>query len=152
MSFIGKLFGSDQALGKIVDTAKDLVDESFYTDQEEAEDKAKAGEAARGMVIDWVAASTGSRLARRLIAFSITGTWLAMYWLSTTLSIAAVWAEDELSLSQLQQSSVIADAAGQQMVSAVMLILGFYFAAPYMGDIASVALKKFGNDNNKNPK
>ena len=152
MSFIGKLFGSDQALGKIVDTAKDLVDESFYTDQEEAEDKAKAGEAARGMVIDWVAASTGSRLARRLIAFSITGTWLAMYWLSTTLSIAAVWAEDELSLSQLQQSSAIADAAGQQMVSAVMLILGFYFAAPYMGDIASVALKKFGNDNNKNPK
>ena len=152
MSFIGKLFGSDQALGKIVDTAKDLADESFYTDQEEAEDKAKAGEAARGMVIDWVAASTGSRLARRLIAFSITGTWLAMYWLSTTLSIAAVWAEDELSLSQLQQSSVIADAAGQQMVSAVMLILGFYFAAPYMGDIASVALKKFGNDNNKNPK
>jgi len=152
MSFIGKLFGSDQALGKIVDTAKDLVDESFYTDQEEAEDKAKAGEAARGMVIDWVAASTGSRLARRLIAFSITGTWLAMYWLSTTLSIAAVWAENELSLSQLQQSSAIADAAGQQMVSAVMLILGFYFAAPYMGDIASVALKKFGNDNNKNPK
>ena len=148
MSFIGKLFGSDQALGKIVDTAKDLVDESFYTDQEQAEDKAKAGEAARGMVIDWVAASTGSRLARRLIAFSITGTWLAMYWLSTTLSIAAVWAEDELSLSQLQQSSAIADAAGQQMVSAVMLILGFYFAAPYMGDIASVALKKFGNDNN----
>jgi hypothetical protein len=71
-----------------------------------------------------------------------------MYWLSTTLSIAAVWAEDELSLSQLQQSSAIADAAGQQMVSAVMLILGFYFAAPYMGDIASVALKKFGNDNN----
>jgi hypothetical protein len=152
MSFIGKLFGSDQALGKIVDTAKDLVDESFYTDQEQAEDKAKAGEAARGMVIDWVAASTGSRLARRFIAFSITGTWLAMYWLSTTLSIAAVWAEDELSLSQLQQSSAIADAAGQQMVSAVMLILGFYFAAPYMGDIASVALKKFGNDNNKNPK
>jgi hypothetical protein len=146
MSFIGKLFGSDQALGKIVDTAKDLVDESFYTDQEQA--KAKAGEAARGMVIDWVAASTGSRLARRFIAFSITGTWLAMYWLSTTLSIAAVWAEDELSLSQLQQSSAIADAAGQQMVSAVMLILGFYFAAPYMGDIASVALKKFGNDNN----
>lgn len=152
MSFIGKLFGSDQALEKVVDTASGLLDEAFYTDQEEAEDKAKASEAARNMVIDWVSASTGSRLARRLIAFCITGTWLAMYWLSTALSIAAVWAENELSLSQLQQSSAIADAAGQQMVSAVMLILGFYFAAPYMGDIANVALKKFGKDNNKNPK
>jgi hypothetical protein len=54
MSFIGKLFGSDQALGKIVDTAKDLVDESFYTDQEQAEDKAKAGEAAS---VHWLSLS-----------------------------------------------------------------------------------------------
>jgi len=40
MSFLGKLFGSDDALSKVVDTAKDLIDESFYTDQEEASDKA----------------------------------------------------------------------------------------------------------------
>jgi hypothetical protein len=145
MSFFGKLFGSDQALAKVVDTAKDLIDESFYTDQEEASAKALAADKARSMVIEWVAASTGSRLARRLIAFSITGTWLAMYWMSTMLSILAVWADSVESLRQLQASAAIADAAGEQMVSAVMLILGFYFAAPFMGDLAGAALKRFGN-------
>ena len=142
MSFLGKLFGSDDALSKVVDTAKDLIDESFYTDQEEAADKALAADKARGMVIDWVAASTGSRLARRLIAFSITGTWLAMYWLTALSAIAAIWLEDKA--DQLQASGLILDAAADVMISPVMLILGFYFAAPYMGDLAAGALKKFG--------
>lgn len=143
MSFLGKLFGSDDALSKVVDTAKDLIDESFYTDQEEAADKALAADKARGMVIDWVAASTGSRLARRLIAFSITGTWLAMYWLTALSAIAAIWLEDKA--DQLQASGLILDAAADVMISPVMLILGFYFAAPYMGDLAAGALKKFSD-------
>jgi len=142
MSFLGKLFGSDDALSKVVDTAKDLIDESFYTDQEEASDKAYAADKARGMVIDWVAASTGSRLARRLIAFSITGTWLAMYWLTALSAIASIWLEDKA--DQLKASGLILDAAADVMISPVMLILGFYFAAPYMGDLAAGALKRFG--------
>ena len=74
MSFLGKVFGSDEALGKVVDTAKELLDEAFYTDQEEAAAKAVARDKAQGMVIEWIKASTGSRLARRMIALAITGT------------------------------------------------------------------------------
>lgn len=142
MSFFGKLFGSDQALAKVVDTAKDLIDESFYTDQEEASAKAAAADKARSMVIEWVAASSGSRLSRRLIAFAITGTWLAMYWLTALSAIASIWLEDKS--EKLKESGLILDAAADVMISPVMLILGFYFAAPYMGDLAAGALKRFG--------
>ena len=143
MSFLGKLFGSDDALSKVVDTAKDLIDESFYTDQEEAADKALAADKARGMVIDWVAASTGSRLARRLSTPIEAGIKLAMYWLTALSAIAAIWLEDKA--DQLQASGLILDAAADVMISPVMLILGFYFAAPYMGDLAAGALKKFSD-------
>ena len=143
MSFLGKLFGSDKALDKVIDTASSLLDEAFYTDQEEAVDKASARTEAQAMVIKWMEASTGSRLARRVIAFAITGTWLSMYWLTAMTAIAGVWATDKA--EKLKASGLIMDAAADVMISPVMLILGFYFAAPYMGDLAKGALARFGN-------
>jgi hypothetical protein len=143
MSFLGKLFGSDAALEKVVDTASGLLDEAFYTDQEEAEDKAAARSEAQGLVIKWMEASTGSRLARRVIAFAITGTWLAMYWMTAMSAIAAIWLEDKA--DRLNQSGLVMDAAADVMISPVMLILGFYFAAPYMGDLAKGALQRFSS-------
>ena len=65
-----------------------------------------------------------------------------MYWLTALSAIAAIWLEDKA--DQLQASGLILDAAADVMISPVMLILGFYFAAPYMGDLAAGALKKFG--------
>jgi hypothetical protein len=143
LSFLGKLFGSDAALEKVVDTASGLLDEAFYTDQEEAEDKAAARSEAQGLVIKWMEASTGSRLARRVIAFAITGTWLAMYWMTAMSAIAAIWLEDKA--DRLNQSGLVMDAAADVMISPVMLILGFYFAAPYMGDLAKGALQRFSS-------
>ena len=143
MSFLGKLFGSDRGLEKVVDTASGLLDEAFYTDQEEATDKAAARSEAQGLVIKWMEASTGSRLARRVIAFAITGTWLAMYWMTAMSAIAAIWLEDKA--DQLNASGLVMDAAADVMISPVMLILGFYFAAPYMGDLAKGALQRFSS-------
>lgn len=147
MSFLGKLFGSDQALAKVVDTASGLLDEAFYTDQEEAMDKAEARSEAQGLVIKWMEASTGSRLARRAIAFAITGTWLAMYWMTAISALAAVWMPEKA--EQLVASGMIMDAAADVMISPVMLILGFYFAAPYMGDLAKGALQRFSSQEKK---
>jgi hypothetical protein len=150
VSFIGKLFGSDKALEKGVDTATGLLDEAFYTDQEEAADKAAARDRAQGMVVEWIEASTGSRLARRAIALAITGTWLSMFIFATILSFAAIWVSTDVpdggaSTAQLMQASAaLIDGRTERMTGAVMLILGFYFAAPYMGDLAEGALKRFG--------
>ena len=142
MSFLGRLFGSDKALERVVDTATGLLDEAFYTKEEQAADRAVAREKAQGLVIEWMKASTGSRMARRVIAFGITGTWLLMYWFTAVLAVAGVWSP-EMAV-QLAASAEILDAAGDVMVSPVMLILGFYFAGPYMGNLAEGALKRFG--------
>jgi hypothetical protein len=151
VSFLGKVFGSDEALGKVVDTAKELLDEAFYTDQEEAAAKAVARDKAQGMVIEWIKASTGSRLARRMIALAITGTWLSMFLFATLMSFLAIWVDPAIpadggaSTAQLMQASAaLIDGRTERMTGAVMLILGFYFAAPYMGDLAQGALERFG--------
>lgn len=149
MSFWGKLFGSDKALSGIVDGVSNGLDKLFYTDEEKAEDEAKDRAAARGMVIKWMQATQGQNLARRLLALLITFTWLIQYIIVAALNVAAIWLDET---EKLQQSaSLIADSASS-MVGAVMLILGFYFAAPHMGDIAKAALVKFGKDNEKKEK
>ena len=143
MSFLGKIFGSDEALGKVVDTAKGLLDEAFYTDQEEAADRAAARDKAQSMVVEWIQASTGSRLARRFIALAITGTWLFMFIMATFMSFLSIWSDIDTGLL-LTASAELIDGRSDRMTGAVMLILGFYFAAPYMGDLAKGALERFG--------
>ena len=143
MSFLGKLFGSDKALDKVIDTGSKLLDEAFYTDQEEAADRAKAAEKSRAMIIEWIEASTGSRLARRVLAFAITGVWLFLHLMSTSFLTVGVWVDPEVAKKMLASSQLL-DARSTGMQGAVMLILGFYFAAPYMGDLAKGALSKFG--------
>ena len=143
LGFLGKLFGSDKALDKVIDTGKELLDEAFYTDQEEAIDRAKAAEKSRAMIIDWIQASTGSRLARRVLAFAITGVWLLLHLVSTGFLTLGVWVNEGLA-AKLVESSQLLDVRSAGMQGAVMLILGFYFAAPYMGDLAKGALAKFG--------
>lgn len=141
MSWFGKLFGTDAAVEKTIGYARDLIDESFYTDQEEAADRAVARKEAQGMVIEWINASQGSRLSRRIIALSITGTWLSIFIVATLLGVAASWAGEP---NQILTAAGFLDARADMMNSAVMLILGFYFAAPYMGDLAKGALQRFG--------
>lgn len=144
-TFFGRLFGTDKALEKVVDTGRELLDEAFYTDQEEAADRAAAAREARGMIIDWVAATTPSRLARRVLAFSITFAWLFQHIMSTSMLMGAIWVGSEATSGRLISSSQLLDSRSDGMQAAVMLILGFYFAAPFMGDIAQGALKKFGD-------
>ena len=144
-SFFGKLFGTDAAADNIINRGFDLVDKSFYTKQEQGEALAEAENQARSMIIKWLESTTGSRLARRVIAFMITGTWLLMFILATAISVAALWVDDSLTGARLTASTDLLDGRIETMTPAVMLILGFYFAAPYMGDIAKGALTKFGN-------
>jgi len=68
MSFIGKLLGTDKATDKIIDQSFSLLDKSFYTKQEQGEAALQAEAEARGLVVKWLEATTGSRLARRLLA------------------------------------------------------------------------------------
>lgn len=143
--FFGNLFGTEKALEAVVKTTTTMLDEAFYTDQEEAEAVTASRSEARAMVVNWVAATSGSRLARRGLAFAIAGTWLFNHVMSNTMLTVAVFLENTVTVDKLNEASKLIDERSVGMQGAVMLILGFYFAAPYMGDIATTALKQFGS-------
>ncbi len=92
------------------------------------------------MVVEWMTATQVQNLARRLIALSITGVWLLQYIIAQALGFATIFIDDGTKLSEA--SKYMRDGAND-MNSAVMLILAFYFAAPHMGDIAKAVTNKF---------
>lgn len=143
MGWFGKLLGTDGAVKEVISSAKELVDDAWYTEDEKAEDRAAARREAQGMVVEWMRNTQGQNLSRRIIALSITSTWLAMFLISTCMDLAAVWASDLVRMN-LAAAARVLDTRLDVMTGAVMLILGFYFAAPYMGDLARGAIERFG--------
>lgn len=150
-SFFGKLFGTEKALGGIVDGVTNGLDALVYTDEEKAGDAAKDRSEARKMIVQWMASTQGQNLARRLIALAITGTWLGMYLLSVVAGMVAVFTNSSGAVTAEKVNAVgtIAKSAAMDMNPAVMLILAFYFAAPHMGDIAKAVTGRFTQSVNK---
>lgn len=150
MSFIGRLFGTEKALSGIVDGVSKGLDALVYTDEEKAGDAAKDRTEARQMVVQWMVATQGQNLARRLIALSITGVWLMMYLFSVFCGMVAVFTNEAgvITAEKINMVSAIAKNSAMDMNPAVMLILAFYFAAPHMGDIAKAVTGKFSKSVN----
>lgn len=140
MSWFGKLLGTDKALETTIKSVSNGLDALVYTDEERAQDAAQERKEARSMVIGWMEATQGQNIARRIIALSITATWLGMYVSSIGLNIASIWFDNTEKL--LASAEAIKDTAGQ-VDGAMMLILGFYFAASHIDKIAGVAMNKF---------
>lgn len=140
MGFFGKLFGTEKALTDIVESVSSGLDALVYTDEERAQAAASERSEARRMVVDWMEATKGQNLARRLIALSITAVWLSMNLIAIACAMVSVFVHDPARLTRV---SALADGASTDMNSAVMLILAFYFAAPHMGDIARAVTGKF---------
>lgn len=145
-ALFGKIFGTEKALEKVVDGAASALDKLVYTDEEEADDVRKSRSEARKMVIEWMKTTKGQNLARRFLALIITAVWLFQYITGMILDLSAIWATNPEKLTQA--AKVLGDRA-DGMTGAMMLILGFYFAAPHMGSIATAALQRFGNGQSK---
>jgi len=139
--FLGKIFGTEKALLSMVGAAKDAIDSLVYTDEEKAGDAAKSRSEARSLVIKWMDSTQGQNLARRYIAFIIVGIWALTHLTPVILSVVAVWVPTP---DRYLKSAKIIQQSGETISSAMMLILAFYFAAPYMGAIVPAALNKFG--------
>jgi len=145
VGILGKLLGTDKAVTNIIDTVGRVVDDFHYSGEEKAADKAKAVSEGRAMIVEWLQSTTGSRLARRIIALSFTFIFLLMHMISTTMIVASGWVEAARS-KQLVASSQVLDERLVSMTGAMMLILAFYFAAPHMGAIVQGAMQKFSGD------
>jgi len=144
-SLFGKIFGTEKATAAIVDNVSKGLDALVYTPEEKAHDAAKERAAARTMVVNWMETTKGQNLARRLIALSIVAVWLLQYLSSMFMSVAAIWVDSPEKL--VTSAKVIAESA-KMLNSPIMLILAFYFSAPYMGDIAKGVMNKFKKDLN----
>lgn len=139
-NFLGRVFGTEKALTSIVESVSSGIDALVHTDEEKAQEAAQNRSEARKMVVDWMQATQGQNLARRLIALSITAIWLLVYVVAVVLGMVAVWFDGPLAGNIMENSNQAFDAA-DSMSGPIMLILSFYFAAPHMGDIAKSVLK-----------
>lgn len=146
MGFLGKLFGSDDAISKTIDTVSSGLDKLVYTDEEKADAAAKERTEARTMVVGWMAATQGQNLARRLIALAITGVWLCDIVVAQLVGAIALFVDEP---ARFQQLAAFMTESAMDMNNAVMLILAFYFAAPHMGDIAKAVTGRFTGSVNK---
>ena len=143
---IGKIFGSDKAITSVIDNVSKGLDALVYTDEEKAGDAAKDRSAARSMVIKWMESTQGQNLARRLIALCIVVVWLLQYLCGMILSVIGIWISNP---EKVLASAEVVGVSAERMNGAVMLILGFYFAAPYMGKMVQNAISKFGGQHRK---
>ena len=139
MGFLGKMFGSEKALGGIVDGVTKGLDALVYTSEEKAQDAAKERSEARGMVVQWMASTQGQNISRRFIAISTTMVWLSMIIIGFTVSIAGIWLDGDP--EKIKQTIEVAESTRDDMSPVVMLVFAFYFAAPHMGKMATAFIE-----------
>lgn len=140
--FFSRLFGTDKALEAVVDGVSNGLDKLVYTDEERAEAAAQDRSEARKMVVGWMAATQGQNLARRFIALMVTSVWLGQYLIAQALSMVAIFVDKS---DKIESAAALMRAGAGDMDGAVMLILGFYFAAPQMGKIADAVIGNFAS-------
>lgn len=140
--FFGRMFGTDKAIEKSIDLVGSGLDKMWYTDEEKAEDVFRDRAAARAILIEWVDKSQGQNVARRFLALVITSTWLFMYLAEAGLHVSALWLTGD-NAKLISESAQLIGERAMEMNGAMMLILGFYFAAPHLGKIVGPAMDKF---------
>lgn len=148
INLMGKIFGSEKALESAVGGINRGLDALVYTDEEKAQDAALERQKARSMVVEWMGNTTGQKLARRLIAVSITFVWLLQYIAAWGLVVAAIFVDPETG-ERLKEASALTQEHSDGMTGAIMLILSFYFAAPHMDKIVGPAMERFAKTNKK---
>ena len=142
MSFLGKLFGTDKALSSVIESVSSGLDSLVHTDEEKSQEAAADRSEARKMLIRWMEATQGQNLARRVIALSITAVWLLQYVVAQCMAVYASFSSDV----NIDSTISILRSGADDMSSAVMLILAFYFAAPHMGSMIEKVKLRSKND------
>ena len=140
LSIFGKLFGSAKAVERIVESTASALDKLVYTNEEKAEAAAKQREKARDQVVDFMAATSGQNLARRLIALIIVGIWAGCYVMSVGMVVVAVFITGELA-TQLREASSLIDSYISGVEGSLILILTFYFGAPHVENVVRAVVE-----------
>ena len=148
--WIGKLFGSDKAATSLIDNISNGLDKLHYGDQERAEDRAKAVREGNKVYMQWLQGTSGSRIARRFIAITVTLVWASQYVLSLFMSCLAPWMSDPKVTENLMSTSEVLQANGEQGNAAFMIVLGFYFLGNKADQMFEAAVNKFTSKHKEN--
>tara|TARA_R110000744_G_scaffold268172_1_gene381853 strand:- start:6928 stop:7386 length:459 start_codon:yes stop_codon:yes gene_type:complete len=145
-----RIFGSPEIIKESLSLIRDAGDVIWYTEEEKAQDAARRGAQSDKLLIDWMESSKGQNLARRMLAVMLASVWMLMFLLSTLGDMIAPFLalhSDPAFMDAWRESSDAIDGRTEQMTGAMMLILGFYFAAPHLGKVIDGAMNKFSGVN-----
>ena len=140
--WVGKIFASDKSLERGLGILERTGDALFYTDEEKAIDRDNMARHKDTMIMAWIESSKGANMSRRFLAFLVGGLWAFLLIFSWVSQQMAVWST-QVNSEKLALMKEINDPFLEQATGGMLLVLGFYFAAPYMGAIVGTAIEKF---------
>jgi len=149
--FVGRLFGSEKAVDAAITGFSKGLDKLIYTKEEQSDAAREDTKEFRLVMVEWFKNSQGQNLSRRLLAIGIAFCWLGMFLISCAVHVSAMFVDPELA-SKLQGSAQLIGENAERLNGAVMLIIGFYFAAPHLGAIIKPAMDKFSSSSNTQKK
>lgn len=114
------LFGNSSAAEKVVDGVSNGLDMLMFTDEE----KAIASQKVLDFKIEYAKHTQNQSIARRVIAFSITGLWALLNLFAVALYFISEPA-----------SKFIFEVLKENINTPFMIVVGFYFAAHVVGKL-----------------
>ena len=145
MGILSRLFGSTKAGEELVSGAVSAVDKIWYTEEEKAEDEAQARREISAVYMEWLKSTSGSRLARRGIAFIVVGVWAIEHIAGVALTTASNFANDlgVITATKLSDSGQYLTETAFENNTLVGVVLLFYFGGPVASDAVSGLVKKW---------
>ena len=155
--FIAKMFGSQEAGAKIIDGVTDGIDKLWYTDEEKAGDAAQAKREGMAVYMKWLESTSGSRIARRLLAVGAFSIWAVEHVSAVVLRILSNWWGDaqvladgvQVTINKLSLSADFMSATAYEMQTLVAVVFAFYFGGPVLVDASANMLQKWAGTGEK---
>jgi len=149
---LGSLFGTAKAGEAMIAGVTNGIDKLFYTGEEQAEAKAKARTEGMTVYMAWLASTSGSRLARRVLALSVTSVWIIEHMMAVLFDTMAVFTNNAgaLTSDKLVTASLHMNASADSNRELVAIVLLFYFGGPAAIDgVKALATKWSANGKTK---
>lgn len=122
MSFFSFLTGGSKTAEKVIDGVSSGIDMVFFTDEE----KSIASKKVLDWKLEYAKATAGQSIARRVIAFIVSGLWAFLIIISVVAGLIS--GKDSESVKFLFE--IMKDIVNPPF----MIILGFYFLAHVVGN------------------
>lgn len=155
--FIAKMFGSQKAGEKIIDGVVSGVDKLWYTKEEKAEDAAQAKREGMAVYMKWLESTSGSRIARRLLAVGAFLIWAIEHITAVIMRVLSNWWGDvtkivdgvSVTTNKLALSADFLTETALEMQTLVAVVFAFYFGGPVLVDASANMLKKWAGTEEK---